>query len=365
MLKKAWIYSKVFLPLLLALIFNLLVQTPLAKQELLPIGEPIVQQEALGKQEVLGQQDALSLTDVGITSQQLTQWLETSWRNHEAMASLQETAEQAWEQATITESIDGRVANPNAIDPPDTLKFRDAGARFTEEVGSEKKESNPRLPGKNKDLNSTNIAFLWTDKGELKVLTVMAINHDRQRVGIATFPLFGYHEKSGEENTIGNLYKEKGREGILVTLEEYLEVDIEFYVGVEQEVLVKMSEMLGDINVNGEEISIADAFTQTSTGKRSDDEEVVQAIGDKLKQSGSWLVIPQLAWMMVQEVETNLTSKDVWQLFREFQSEMSSDKLRKNSLAGETYLKEGTKYRRIPEEVWINILDLVTGGGEF
>lgn len=212
----------------------------------------------------------------------------------------------------------------------------------------------------NREIQSTNIAFLWTERGKLKVITVMAINHHAKKAGIANIPLSAYSPGEGKRITIAEIYQKEGKTGLLARLERYLGVPLQHRVEVEQQVLKRMSDILGTFEVNGDTLNMAQAFELTSTGERQDDQDVVRVIAGTLIQSKSWVKIPQLVWIMAGEVQTDLGAPDIWCLFREFCG-IDANELRKEALPGQDYLEAGKKYRKVPVENWGRILAQVTG----
>ncbi|MHB1167129.1 MAG: LCP family protein [Carboxydocellales bacterium] len=197
--------------------------------------------------------------------------------------------------------------------------------------------------------------FLWTDKNQLKVITLLTINHDVRKVGLVTIPLACYYPGEPNKPTIGEIYKQRNKERLIYSLEGYLGTPIPHQIEVEQQSLQKMSDILGSFIVNGDTLDMAQAFLQTSTAQRTDDQDVVRAIANKLIRPSSLVKLPQLVYIMVREVHTNLKVKDIWRIFREFQG-TDVGGLRKTALPGREYLERGKLYREVPVEAWKRIL---------
>lgn len=214
----------------------------------------------------------------------------------------------------------------------------------------------------NSDLNSTNIMYLWTERDRLKVITVMAINHDSKKAGIATIPLSSYFPGEPARLTIEEIFQKEGKKGLVTRLERYLGTPIQHQVEVEQQALKKMSDILGNFEVNGDTLDMAQAFHETSTARRFDDQDVVRAIACKLIRPEFWIKVPQLVWVMVRDVQTDLSGKDIWRLFREFQG-TNVGGLRKTALPGREYVEGGKRYREVPVGEWSRILVQLTGQG--
>lgn len=212
----------------------------------------------------------------------------------------------------------------------------------------------------NNQMNSTNLLFLWTERDRLKVITLMVINHDQKKAGIVNIPLASYYPGESERLTLGDSFQKEGRTGLVARLERYLGSPIRHRIVIEQQTLVKLSDVLGNFEVNGDNLNMAQAFYETSTALRSDDQDVVRAIAGKLIQPATLIKLPQLVWIMVREVQTDLEGKDIWYLFREFQG-TDVGGLRKTALPGQEYIERGKRYREVPVAEWKRILVKVSG----
>ncbi|MDA8226681.1 MAG: hypothetical protein M0T74_03075 [Desulfitobacterium hafniense] len=208
------------------------------------------------------------------------------------------------------------------------------------------------VPRRNRELNNANIVFYWTEGNRLKVMTLLSINTQTHKAGIIHFPLY---TKLAEGTTLEDVYTSQGGQAVIKTVAEKLEVPIEHYVSIDQKVFQVVSGIIGPVQIGRENIAIAEAFAQTATGRRKDDQEVVRALLAKLIQPGTLVKVPKLVWIFTRDVETNLDAGVILKLYGAAR-EMGTQNLRKTSIPGIIIIDKGKRYRQVPEETWKNII---------
>ncbi|MHB8171585.1 MAG: LCP family protein [Thermincolia bacterium] len=208
------------------------------------------------------------------------------------------------------------------------------------------------VPRRNRELKNANIVFYWTEGNRLKVMTLLSINIQTHKACIIHFPLY---TKLAEGTTLEDVYTSQGGQAVINTVAEKLEVPIEYHVSIDQKVLEVVSEIIGPVQMERENIFIAEAFAQTATGRRNDDQEVVRALLAKLVQPGTLVKVPKLVWIFTRQVETNLDAGKTLKLFG-VAREMGSQNLRKTSIPGTIIIDKGKGYRQVPEKTWKNII---------
>lgn len=220
----------------------------------------------------------------------------------------------------------------------------------------------------NRKLNLTNIMTFWTDGPRLKVVTILVLNQDNQRVGIVTIPLgaaLGYQDFRG---TLGDYYYQNGRAQFQTMMEHKLESKIAHFVSIDQSAFLEFSDCLGPIKVNDQEIAFSTACEQTSQGLRTDDQEVIRAFTRKITEPRIWWKLPKLVWILTSQVDSDLSGSDMVDLYEQTKN-MQVHQLIKRPVPVviRTTLADNEKtieQKVIEENTWCNVLAWITGGRE-
>lgn len=207
----------------------------------------------------------------------------------------------------------------------------------------------------NKKLANHNVMLFWTDGPKLKALTVTSINKTSKKGGIIAIPLFTKMKHNNSFTTIGDLFKAEGKTKVIEIAEKYLDVTIQSYVLMDQTAFEKISKILGPVELNDEVIPVTEAFEQTRSGQRRDDQEVVRAVAQRIFKPDMLVKLPQMIWILSKEVKTNLGPDEILTIYR-LTKNTDTGKMRKVALPGRTYFLDGKKYRDVPDHVWKNIL---------
>lgn len=217
----------------------------------------------------------------------------------------------------------------------------------------------------NRVTDSINVMYIWSDKNTLKVISVTGFNRDTKQAAIVVIPLYTVVDTANEVNpgkrktTIQDLYREGGREAVRRFLEERLEVAIPNYVHVNQSALQKVSDIIGTLDVNGDKITMLEAFEQTAAGIRTDDSDVVKTVASQVRQPRMILEIPRLLWIFTHDIQTNFTTDQMVNLFY-ISRQMDLQHMRKTTLSGFEYVTETLKLLFVPDQTWKNIIYEIT-----
>ncbi|MCW3489029.1 LCP family protein [Dethiobacter alkaliphilus] len=229
-----------------------------------------------------------------------------------------------------------------------------------EEVNRKNTQESPVVPQNNKKLNNTNVIFIWTDGQNLKAVNVMSINEESKKGVVVAVPLLAKIEQNSflriEEGraytTVGQVFYVKGKAGFISLIEERMGIEIDSYVLIDQSSFEKISDIMGDIDIQGEMVSIADAFEQTRTGERTDEQPVVDAVVKAVICPSTLIKIPQVIWVLTREVDTNLGREQIMAIYRQTRN---TTNIQKRALPGKEYITDGKKLRNVPEYAWKNI----------
>jgi anionic cell wall polymer biosynthesis LytR-Cps2A-Psr (LCP) family protein len=217
----------------------------------------------------------------------------------------------------------------------------------------------------NRGLDSINVLYVWSDADQLKVISITSFNLATRQAAIVVIPLStvvnaGEYPASQEKwITVQDIYREQGRDGIKALLEEKLEMSIPSYVHVNQAALQQLSEIVGELTVNGDEITMLDAFEQTASGIRKDDRDVVRAVASRILRPQMLAEVPRLLWIFTHEVKTNLSAEEMIKMFN-LSRQMDLSNMQKTALPGYEYLTESSKFVLVSEQTWKNIIYEIT-----
>lgn len=218
----------------------------------------------------------------------------------------------------------------------------------------------------NKNTDSINIMYIWSDDEKLKVISVTSFNKTSKQAAIVVIPLYTVVDNGQVVNlqnsytTIQDLYRLQGREGVRQFLEQKLEVKIPNFVQVNQSALRKLSDIIGVLEVSGDRTTMLEAFEQTAAGIRTDDREVVRAVASQVLRPGIILEIPDLLYIFTHDIQTNFSTQEMVQVFY-FSRQMNLKEMRKTALPGyEYYQSPPRKFLFVSEQAWKNIIYDIT-----
>lgn len=218
----------------------------------------------------------------------------------------------------------------------------------------------------NRNTDSINIMYVWSDDEQLKVISVTSFNKNSKQAAIVVIPLYTVIDNGQVVNlqnsyrTIQDLYKVQGREGVRQFLEQKLEVKIPNFVQVNQSALRKLSNIIGVLEVNGDKTTMLEAFEQTAAGIRTDDREVVRAVASQVLRPGIILEIPDLLYIFTHDIQTNFSTQEMVQVFY-FSRQMNLQEMRKTALPGyEYYQNPARKFLFVSEQAWKNVIYDIT-----
>jgi len=184
----------------------------------------------------------------------------------------------------------------------------------------------------NRGVDSINIMYVWSDGDRLKIISITSLNTATRQAALVVIPL-GTVVNVGRTVslqdkwvTIQDIYREQGREGVKDLLEEKLEITIPVFIYVNQTALQKISNIVGVLKVNGDEITMLDAFE-----------------------------VPKLLWIFTHDVKTNLSAEQMLRIFNTSR-QMDLGNMRKTALPGYELDRNSLKFVLVSEQTWKNII---------
>lgn len=209
----------------------------------------------------------------------------------------------------------------------------------------------------NRTTDNINIMYVWTDGPQLKVISITSFNKKTRQAAIMVIPL--YTRTGNDGSTIESLYEKEGRSGVQKFLEGRLEIKIPNFVHVNQEALRKLSDLVGSFNINGETVTMADAFEQTAAGVRTDDRDIVKAVGARVLTPSIVLKAPKMLWIFTHDIKTNFSTDEMVQLFN-LSRRLNLGEMRKITLPGTEVTGREGPYLFVYSKTWKNVIYDVT-----
>ncbi|SHK47183.1 hypothetical protein SAMN02745123_01973 [Desulforamulus aeronauticus DSM 10349] len=214
------------------------------------------------------------------------------------------------------------------------------------------------LPGETANLeqNKTNILCIWTDRDNLKAVTIMSIDSATGKIGILSVPIFAHLEGVGpQQATVELVWNREGRTGLTKRLESALRTRIDGHISFDQPVIERASNLIGAIELEGTQITILQAFEDTRLEKRKNDQDILRTMAATIVSPSGIKKIPRLLWIFTSEVNTDIRPDLMLGIYRAISHEGPTI-LTKKALRGKDYYRDGYRYRYVEPITWKNIM---------
>ncbi|MCL5290424.1 MAG: hypothetical protein ACOY35_06465 [Bacillota bacterium] len=204
--------------------------------------------------------------------------------------------------------------------------------------------------------NKTNILCIWTDRQSLKAVTLMIFDSSGGRIGILSVPVFAHLEVENKQTTVGKVWVQEGRDGLKRRLENALQIQIDGYITFDQPVIEKASTLIGSVDVKGRETTLLQAFEDTRTERRKDDQVVLRAMAANIISPGGIQKVPRLLWLFTTQVNSDIHPELMLRIYKVVSHEGPTI-LTKKALQGKDYYQDGCRYRYVEPTTWKNIME--------
>jgi anionic cell wall polymer biosynthesis LytR-Cps2A-Psr (LCP) family protein len=166
-------------------------------------------------------------------------------------------------------------------------------------------------------------------------------------------------DQDGFNTTIAEAYGRLGREGLTARLERLFNTSIGSYLAVDQSTLDKVSEVVGPVLMEGKVTTMADIFEGTYTDGEIEPQTEIRRLAASLLEPRILVKAPQLARILTSDVKTNLGYKNILGIYRVV-AQQGPEVLQKKALTGRDYYQGNRKYREVPPEAWVSVLNDAT-----
>jgi len=243
------------------------------------------------------------------------------------------------------------VTKPEAEVKSDAEEPTTGDAKATTETTKEvKKEQEDKFL--NKQTKNTNILCLGVADKELEMISIYSINKSNKKSAGIFLPTRTSLKVNGELLSLREIYQQYGIINLKKILSQCLEVDIPYHMVADKQGLVELSELIGPLYVENENIDIPNLFVRPVSGK---DDEILQSLAEKITQPKMVLQVPKLIKIFIANVQSDIGISGLWDLYSVFKN-LNHSELSKIVLWGEKMELTDKTYWFITPYDWHNVV---------
>lgn len=217
-----------------------------------------------------------------------------------------------------------------------------------------------RVQHLNKETDNLNVLFIGIAEEQLKMVSLYSIDYQETwRSAAMFFPTRTQVEKAGEAILLEEIYTQEGVGGLTETLEQQLEIKVDYHIKVDRQVLVRVAEIIDPIYVEGEQVDIANLFDMEVTPH--DDYILGELVKQFRKPSVFFFSLPELFISFRRYISTDfaITPSNLY-LHYKVATGIDPTLLTKIIVPGHDYYRHDGWIRVIPEDTWKNIVYRLT-----
>ncbi|MFZ7104764.1 MAG: hypothetical protein ACOWWO_19180 [Peptococcaceae bacterium] len=252
------------------------------------------------------------------------------------------------------DNSDSGLEAENALIPDDALEEANQAVKEPPEGQREKKKTEPPQTDNhlNRKTNNTNILCLGVADHNLEMISVYSINKENRKSAGVFLPTRTTLKVNGEMFSLQEIYHKYGVRDLKKIVSQCLEVDIPYHMVADKQGLVELSELIGPLYVENENIDIPDLFVRPTSDK---DDKILQSLADRITQPKMILQVPKLIKIFIANVESDIGVSGLWELYKVFGT-LNHAQLAKIVLWGEQVKMAGEEYWFIPPYDWHNVV---------
>lgn len=255
----------------------------------------------------------------------------------------------------VEENQDREQRKKNEFIPPE--KVNDEKNNNLQQQTSEKKtQSEVRKLKTDKHLNqetdNTNILCLGIADNQLEMISIYSINKSNKKSAGIFLPTKISIKVNNELLTLRQVYSKYGIKNLKKILAQCLEVNIPYHMVVDKQGLIELSELIGPLYVENENIDIPNLFVKPVSEK---DDLILQSLAKKITQPKMVLQMPKLIKIFINNVQSDIGISGLWDLYDVFKN-LNHSQLTKIVLWGEKIQMAGKEYRFIDPYDWHNVV---------
>lgn len=215
------------------------------------------------------------------------------------------------------------------------------------------------LKHKNKELSNYNIMFFGIEDKKLQMLTVYSINKENNwKSGTVFIPTDTLVPGTGNQY-LADYFYQNGPEKVMQLVENAMEININYYVKVDRNILLEVEPYLDPIYVDGEKINLAQLFTKEITPQ---DEKILASLLKNLTKPSIYFgVLPKLVLTCKQYITTDfeLNWTNLW-VHYQIAKNIDTTNVTKRIISGKYLVLNNKKYWIPTQDAWWNMVYDVT-----
>jgi len=192
----------------------------------------------------------------------------------------------------------------------------------------------------------------------LKAVTLMCVRGPFDPIGIVAIPVQILVKCRGADYSVAEVYGDWGRQGLTNCLEDLFRIPIDYYMSIDQATLDKASQIIGPVLMDGKVTTMSDVFEGTYMDKPIDPQVEIRHLAARLVEPRIIVKVPQLIWIISTEVKTNLSGRSIIDIYRAVEAQ-GPGILNKKALPWHEYVMNDRKFREVPPEAWVQVLQSV------
>jgi anionic cell wall polymer biosynthesis LytR-Cps2A-Psr (LCP) family protein len=211
----------------------------------------------------------------------------------------------------------------------------------------------------NKSLSNYNIMFFGIEDQKLQMLTVYSINQRNNWKSGTVFIPTDTLVPGGKNLHMADYFYQNGPEKAKKLVEKVMEIDINYYVMVDRNLLLEMEPYLDPIYISGEKVNIPQLFTKEIT---PDDEIILASLLKNLTNPSIYFgVLPKLILACKQYIKTDfqLNWTSLW-VHYQIAKNIDTSSVTKKILSGRYLTIENQRYWVPTQHAWKNMIYEVT-----
>lgn len=204
----------------------------------------------------------------------------------------------------------------------------------------------------NSKTRNSNILCLGVAKQKLEMISIYSINRDNKKSAGIFLPTRTSLRINGELLSLADIYNKYDVLTLKKALSQSLLVDIPYHMVADQGGLVELSELIGPLYVENEEIDIPNLFVRPTSEK---DDAILQSLASEVTTPKMILQIPKLIRIFINNVQSDIGLGDLWELYQVF-SKLDHSELSKIILWGKRVQMSGSDYWLVDPYDWHNVV---------
>ncbi|SFG77621.1 transcriptional attenuator, LytR family [Desulfotomaculum arcticum] len=203
------------------------------------------------------------------------------------------------------------------------------------------------------------IIIIWTDGSKLKAVNLTFLPDPQGPIGIISVPRYTWLASGQQSLTVEDYYQKYGRQKLIDRLEELFGTSIGAFIKIDQQALVNVSNVMGQIPMNGQQTTLLDVFEGKYTNKPVNLQEEIRQLAGAMITPAVIIKSPQILWIFCTEVESNIGSSHIMAYYKMIRSN-GPGVLQKSDVPGNDLVVGNRKLRQVQPDTWSKTLKDVT-----